>query len=547
MEKTMPGFLTNMSRALTILALISACHSKTVTRSGEPLTTGAASSHSEHAASADGMAFPSMPNSTSEKAPPTRGPEAIMERSLNWRTIETTPFSTVSIDVDTASYARSRAMIKAGGMPSPDRVRPEDFLNYFPYSYSAPADDRMVQVHQQLVASPWTPGAQVLAVGLKAKDLGIVDPPKNLVFLVDVSGSMADEDKLPLVKASLVKLTDSLRPEDRIALVTYAGYTEVVLDSTLGSEKDKIKQAIARLGAGGGTNGGAGINLAYEIAQKQFVAQAVNRVILTTDGDFNLGITNTSELIALIRSKAESGIFLSILGFGRSGNDPLMEEVARDANGNYFFIDSTMEIDKVFGSDLKGNIVTVAKDVKIQIEFNPRLVKSYRLIGYAERQLQDDEFNKDARDAGDMGSGQTVTYLYEITPRPAGEAFTGTYQPAAGVDPLIYQTAGALNEAAAREEIGTFKLRYKTPEAALSQKQDEALANTLVATPSVDVQWQLAVAEAAVLLGNIQGLEGSYTAARTRAQAAIGDDVLGLRSEFVSILNLLTSRLPSVR
>jgi Ca-activated chloride channel family protein len=541
MEATMPVFLTKMLRAFTILALATACHQNTVERSGDVTVGPAAGSHTEHA-SADAISGPMIPNSTSEKVDDNRGPDTVNERSLNWRTIETSPFSTVSIDVDTASYARSRAMIRAGGMPVPDRVRPEDFLNYFPYSYAAPTDDRMVQVHQQLVASPWTAGAQVLAIGLKAKDLGLVDPPKNLVFLVDVSGSMSDEDKLPLVKASLVKLTDSLRPEDRIALVTYAGYTEVILDSTAGTEKEKIKQAISRLGAGGGTNGASGINLAYEIAQKQYVAQTVNRVILTTDGDFNLGITNADELVKLIRSKAESGIFLSILGFGSTGNDPLMEQMARDANGNYFFIDNTREIDKVFGSDLKGNIVTIAKDVKIQIEFNPRLVKSYRLIGYAERQLRDDEFNKDSRDAGDMGSGQTVTYLYEITPRPADEAFTGTYQAGEGVDPLIYQTNGALNEAAAREEIGTFKLRYKTPEAALSLKQDEVLSSTQVATPSSDVQWQLAVAETAVILGKIQGFEGSYAAARTRAEAAVGDDPLGLRAEFLGLLTTLMSR-----
>jgi Ca-activated chloride channel family protein len=456
--------------------------------------------------------------------------------------METSPFSTVSIDVDTASYAYSRSRIRAGDRPSPDRVRPEDFLNYFPYAYSAPIDERMVAVHQQLVASPWTPGAQVLALGLKAKDLGLIDPPKNLVFLIDVSGSMGAEDKLPLVKASLLKLTDSLRPEDRIALVTYAGYTEIALDSTAGTEKEKIKQVINQLGAGGGTDGGSGINIAYTIAQKQFAPQAVNRVILTTDGDFNLGITNSEELVTLIRSKADAGIFLTILGFGSNSNDALMEQVARDGNGNYFFIDTTREIDKVFGSDLKGNIVTVAKDVKIQIEFNPRLVKSYRLIGYAERILQDDEFNKDSRDAGDLGSGQTVTYLYEITPRPAEESFMGTYQPAEGVDPLLYQTNGALNEAAARDEIGTLKLRYKTPEGALSQKQDEALSSSLTAAPSVDVQWQLAVAETAVILGQIKGLEGSsLTAAQSRAEAALGEDPLGLRAEFVSLLNRLTA------
>jgi Ca-activated chloride channel family protein len=493
--------------------------------------------------SADGIAAPSrMPTGLPQEIPENRGPEAMRERSLNWKSIETSPFSTVSIDVDTASYAFSRNQMRAGVWPDPNRVRPEDFLNYFPYSYSAPTDERMVQVHQQLVASPWTPGAQVLALGLKAKDLGLIDPPKNLVFLIDVSGSMGAEDKLPLVKASLIKLTDSLRPEDRIALVTYAGYTQVALNSTPGTEKEKIKQVINRLGAGGGTDGGSGINLAYTIAQEQFVPQAVNRVILTTDGDFNLGITDTRELVSLIRSKADAGIFLSILGFGWDCNDALMEQVARDGNGNYFFIDTTREIDKVFGNDLKGNIVTVAKDVKIQIEFNPRLVKSYRLIGYAERVLQDDEFNKDSRDAGDLGSGQTVTYLYEITPRPAAESFMGSYKPAEGVDPLLYQTDGALNEAAAREEIGTLKLRYKTPEGAVSQKQDEALSSSPIAAPSVDVQWQLAVAESAVILGQIQGLEGSSLArARTRAEAAIGEDPLGLRAEFLSLLNKLIS------
>ncbi|WP_176736477.1 vWA domain-containing protein [Oligoflexus tunisiensis] len=535
----MSGLLTRMLMALTVLTALSACHQQeTQEQSGNVTAAGTTGQFGEGsvAKSADAIAgqpqgAPSLPEKT--------GPETTVERVLNWRATETNPFSTVSIDVDTASYTRSRALIRAAGPFPWERVRPEDFLNYFPYAYTAPADDRMVQVHQQLVASPWTPGAQVLSIGLKAKDLGLVDPPKNLVFLVDVSGSMADEDKLPLVKASLVKLTDTLKPEDRIAIVTYSGATEVLLDSTPGSEKDLIKQAINRLRAGGGTNGGSGISLAYDIAQKQFVAQAVNRVILTTDGDFNLGITDPTELVSVIRSKADAGIFLTILGFGAWSNDALMEDVARDGNGNYFFIDTTQEIDKVFGVDLKGNIVTVAKDVKVQIEFNPRLVKSYRLIGYAERLLKDDEFNQDTRDAGDLGSGQTVTYLYEITPRPAEEVFAGTYQPAEGVDPLIYQAEGALNAAADRDEIGTFKLRYKTPEGTVSEKQDEPLANALAATPSADVQWQLAVAETAVVLGKIQGLQGSYQAARDRAAAAVGEDPLGLRQEFLSILDLL--------
>lgn len=539
----MPGFLTKLLKTLTLFSLMLSCHPNQQVdgsrREGEIMIgTSDAVSGSEVASSPamsnDGLPIPEAKLPTSNNA---------NERSLIWRHTEASPFSTVSIDVDTASYARSRALIKADRAIDTNRVRAEDFLNYFPYAYTAPTDDRLIQVHQQLVASPWTPGAQVLSIGLKAKDLGLVDPPKNLVFLIDVSGSMAAEDKLPLVKASLLKLTDSLKAEDRIAIVTYSGYTEVLLDSTQGTDKDKIKQAINQLGAGGSTNGGSGISLAYEMAQKQFVAQTVNRVILATDGDFNVGVTSPSALVPLIRSKAESGIFLTILGFGEASNDALMEGVARDANGNYFFIDTTKEIDKVFGSDLKGNIVTVAKDVKIQIEFNPRLVKSYRLIGYAERQLRDDEFNKDDRDAGDLGSGQTVTYLYEITSRPAGENFTGTYQNMEGVDPLIYQTAGALNEAASREELGTFKLRYKTPEAALSQKQDDVLGSALAPTPSLDLQWQLAVAETAVILGQVKGLEiSSYANARSRAEIALGDDPLGLRAEFLSLLNLLISR-----
>ncbi|HYX36532.1 MAG TPA: von Willebrand factor type A domain-containing protein [Oligoflexus sp.] len=537
----MPASLTRVFMALTLFMMAFQCQGPRRTggsRGGIQTGTAEQVSNAGHH-SADAISLPSRPASADEIGSQP-GPESPNGRTLNWRDINKSPLSTVSIDVDTASYARSRLRIrKNDGYFPKDTVRPEDFLNYFPYAYAAPTDGRMVQIHQQLVASPWTPGAQVLAIGVKAKDLGRVDPAKNLVFLVDVSGSMAAEDKLPLVKASLIKLTDTLKPEDRMAIVTYAGYTEVVLDSTAGVEKDKIKQAINRLGAGGGTNGGSGISLAYDIAQKQFVAQAVNRVILATDGDFNLGITNADELVQLIRAKADSGIFLSILGFGDSSNDALMESVARDGNGNYFFIDTTREIDKVFGHDLKGNIVTIAKDVKIQIEFNPRLVKTWRLIGYAERQLQDDEFNKDEKDAGDLGSGQSVTYLYEITPRPEGEPFVGSYQPAAGVDPLIYQTEGALNAAADRTEIGTFKLRYKTPEGALSEKLDEPLGSALAVSPSLDVQWQLAVAETAVLLGGIQGLTGSYDAARARATAAVGDDPLGLRQEFLELLNVL--------
>lgn len=539
----MPGTLTKLFIGLTALIFAVGCHATRTTKGSDGAVQTGAIGYPQ-SGNADGSAESSArpANKTEGQSPVILGPETLNERNLAWNNTDTRPFSTVSIDVDTASYARSRVLLRAGGPFSPEIVRPEDFLNYFPYAYEAPADDRIIRVHQQLVASPWTPGSQVLAIGLKAKDLGLIDPPKNLVFLVDVSGSMADEDKLPLVKASLLKLTDSLKPEDRIALVTYSGSTEVLLGSTAGSEKDKIKQAINRLGAGGSTNGGSGINLAYDIAQTQFVTQAVNRVILTTDGDFNVGITDAKQLVQLIRSKAEAGIFLTILGFGAWSNDDLMENIAKDGNGNYFFIDTTKEIDKVFGTDLRANITTLAKDVKIQIEFNPRLVKSYRLIGYANRQLQDDEFNKDARDAGDLGSGQTVTYLYEITPRPAEETFAGSYQPAEGVDPLIYQTNGALNEAAAREEIGTFKLRYKTPEAALSEKMDEPLSNTLNTAPSPDVQWQLAVAETAVLLGDIKGLTGDYNSARTRAAAAVGDDPLGLRQEFISLLDLLLSR-----
>lgn len=468
---------------------------------------------------------------------PNQGP---ISGAIEWMWNETagSPLSTASIDVDTASYSRSRMSIKGGQIPEAPSIRPEDFLNYFPYSYAGPEGDAIIKVNQALVPSPWSKGAHVLALGLKAKDIAANEPLKNLVFLVDVSGSMSDENKLPLVKASLQTLTDSLRDEDRIALVTYAGETRVALPSTAGSEKKTILAAIAGLGAGGGTNGESGIRLAYDIAAQNFKADAVNRVVMATDGDFNVGLTDSKSLVEIIQEKAKVGIFMTILGFGFGSNDHLMENVAKDGNGNYFFIDNSREIEKVFGHDLKGNVVTLAKDVKIQLEFNPNWVKAYRMVGYINRQLNSEDFNDDKKDAGDLGSGQSVTYLFELVMRDGVEAFTSDYTAAEGIDPLIYQADGQLTEAAGREEIGTLKIRYKTPEGAESQKIDESISKALVASPSLDIQWQLAVAGAAMLLAKVPDLSLEWAILRDQLNAAVGDsDKLGLRREFVDLVD----------
>ncbi len=363
------------------------------------------------------------------------------------------PLSTFSIDVDTASYANARRMIQEGGYIDPNAVRIEEFINYFDYDYPEPSTDDPFSVTTELSDCPWNNEAKLLLVGLKAEDIQREErEPLNLVFLIDVSGSMFSDDKLPLVQKAFTMLTDTLTEDDRISIVTYAGEEKVVLKGTSGEDKEKIKEAINSLEAGGSTYGEAGINRAYELAEKNFIENGNNRVILATDGDLNVGLSSEEELTELIEEKRESGVFLSVLGFG-TGNikDNRMEALADHGNGNYSYIDSETEAKKVLVEEMSGTLYTVAKDVKIQVEFNPVNVSGYRLIGYENRALANEDFADDTKDAGEIGAGHTVTALYELIMNDGSVP----------EEELKYQQNTATGD---KDELLTVSLRYKQPE-----------------------------------------------------------------------------------
>ncbi len=372
-----------------------------------------------------------------------------------YKSVAANPLSTFSVDVDTASYANVRRMIEYGQNINPDAVRIEEFINYFNYNYPEPTTDDPFSVTTELSDCPWNSEAKLLLVGLKAKDIEVSErEPLNLVFLIDVSGSMFSEDKLPLVQKAFTMLTETLTEDDRISIVTYAGDEKVVLKGTSGEDKDKIIKAINSLEAGGSTYGEAGINRAYELAEKYFIKGGNNRVILATDGDLNVGLSTEEELTELIEEKRESGVFLSVLGFG-TGNikDDRMEALADHGNGNYSYIDSELEAKKVLVEEMCGTLYTVAKDVKIQVEFNPVNVSGYRLIGYENRALADKDFADDTKDAGEIGAGHTVTALYELVMNESGTSIPEAE--------LKYQQNTATGD---RSELLTVSLRYKQPD-----------------------------------------------------------------------------------
>lgn len=344
------------------------------------------------------------------------------------------PLSTFSIDVDTASYANVRRFLREGRLPPADAVRIEELINYFDYEYGDPPADQPFSITTEMSDCPWKQGHRLAHIALRSKPIATENlPPNSLVFLLDVSGSMSSHDKLPLLKKALALLIDQLRPQDRVAIVVYAGAAGLVLDPTHGSEKEKMLRAIDALQAGGSTAGGAGIQLAYKLARESFMEGGNNRVTLATDGDFNVGVSSDGELVKIIEREREHGVFLTVLGFG-TGNlkDSKMEKLADHGNGNYAYIDSLLEGRKVLVEQMGGTLLTVAKDVKLQVEFNPTKVKAYRLIGYENRRLRDEEFNDDKKDASDLGAGHSVTALYEIIPADSDE-------PVPGVDPLKYQ------------------------------------------------------------------------------------------------------------
>jgi len=443
------------------------------------------------------------------------------------------PLSTFSIDVDTASYANVRRFLNTGALPPPDAVRIEELINYFRFDYARPAKDQPFSVTTEIAACPWNREHKLALIGLQARPLDADNvPARNLVFLLDVSGSMEPPDKLPLVRTAMRMLVDTLTARDRIAIVVYAGASGLVLPSTSGADKEKIHEAIARLEAGGSTNGADGIQLAYKIAEEQFVKGGINRVILATDGDFNVGVTNQGDLTRLIEQKRASGVFLSVLGVG-TGNvkDSTMEKLADRGNGNYAYLDSLHEARKVLVKEAGATLVTVAKDVKIQVEFNPANVLAYRLIGYENRMLRKEDFNDDRKDAGEIGAGHTVTALYEIVP-------PGAKMDLPKVDPLKYQKTPQAETSFTRDELMTVKLRYKAPDEDQSRLMTFPVHNR-TGEMSSNVGFAAAIAEFGMLLR-----QSDYRGTATHAEAAAlarkfrGPDPDGYRTEFVKLVEL---------
>ena len=447
------------------------------------------------------------------------------------------PLSTFSSDVDTASYSNARRFLGEGTLPPRDSIRIEEWINYFSYDYAPPEGAAPVAVRTEVSDCPWKPGHRLVRIGVATRPIEqAAVPARNLVFLIDVSGSMQDPYKLPLLKTGLGMLARTLRPVDRVAIVVYAGASGLVLPSTPGDRQGAILGALDALQSGGSTNGADGIRLAYTVATEHFVKGGINRVILATDGDFNVGTTSLGELQTLIETERQTGVFLTVLGFG-DGNlkDSTMELLADKGNGNYAYIDSAFEARKVLVREAGATLVTVAKDVKLQVEFNPARVAGYRLVGYENRLLAKEDFNDDKKDAGDLGAGHAVTALYEVV--PAGAATPQGQAPA--VSPLRYQTDGKFAEAAKLPELLTVNVRYKLPNQSESSKFSAAVADQPVpfAQASTDHRFAVAVAEfAQVLRGTPAVGKTTLDDAKRVAAGALGADPTNTRREMLALI-----------
>ncbi len=444
------------------------------------------------------------------------------------------PLSTFSIDVDAAAYSNIRRFINTGDMPPKDAVRIEEMINYFTYDYPQPMNEHPFSINTEISGCAWKTDHMLVHIGLQGKRFKYDElQPNNLVFLLDVSGSMNQPNKLPLLKSAFRMLVGELRPQDRVAIVVYAGSAGLVLPSTPGNKKHEILDAIGRLRAGGSTAGGAGIQLAYKIAQQNFSANSNNRVILATDGDFNIGMSSDAEMIRLIEEKRKGGVFLTVLGFG-TGNlkDSRMEQIADKGNGNYAYIDNIHEARKVLVSELGATLVTIAKDVKIQVEFNPVEIQAYRLIGYENRMLNKEDFNDDKKDAGELGAGHSVTALYEIVPK-------GVHFEQPSVDDLKYQKTNIEKSAFHGNELMTVKLRYKKPDGDKSKLIVRTITEDDIneRRQSENFQFSLAVAEFGMLLrdSEFKG-NSSYKDVIWRAKASKGKDEAGYRAEFIRLV-----------
>ena len=486
---------------------------------------------------AGGMMGRMMPQAG--EAPPAAPPEAEAYATIAdnpFRRVAQEPLSTFSIDVDTASYANVRRFLGQGMLPPRDAVRIEELVNYFRYESPQPKEGEPFSVNVEVARCPWNAEHRLARIGLKGKEVDAGKrPPSNLVFLVDVSGSMSDALKLPLLKSALAMLVQTLGENDRVAIVVYAGSEGLALPSTSCAHKAEVLSTLGQLEAGGSTNGGAGIRLAYDVAVANFLKGGTNRVILCTDGDFNVGITDRAALIRLIEQKARSGVFLSVLGFG-TGNlkDATMEQLADKGNGNYAYIDSPAEARKVLVEQAGGTLVTIAKDVKVQVEFNPAHVAAYRLVGYENRLLRNEDFKDDTKDAGEIGAGHTVTALYEMVPPGKGEGD-------AGDDPRKYgPPAGAASPPGPHaDELLTVKLRFKAPDGDTSREIERAVvdAGKDYAAASTDFRFAAAVAAFGQLLRDSPHKGGAtYAAVLELAEASLGADPGGYRKEFLDLV-----------
>lgn len=455
----------------------------------------------------------------------------ITENQFN--NVKRRPLSTFSIDVDAASYSNIRRILTAGMLPPKDAVRIEEMINYFNYEYAQPKDQEPISITTEIGNCSWNPEHKLVKIGLKGRSIEAEKlPPNNLVFLIDVSGSMMDENKLPLIKRSFRLLVQQLRPEDKVSIVVYAGSSGLVLSPTSGKEKELIMQKIDVLQAGGSTAGGEGIQLAYDVAKENFMKDGNNRVILATDGDFNVGVSSDAELVSLIEKKRDMGIFLTVLGFG-TGNykDSKMEGLADKGNGNFAYVDNILEAQKVFVKEMGATLNTIAKDVKLQIEFNPVHVKAYRLVGYENRLLADEDFNDDKKDAGELGSGKTVTALYEIIPAKSKESVDN-------IDTLKYQKTVSQDQIALNEMM-TIKFRYKDPKGSESKlivhpllAQDETEQKS-----SEDFRFASSVAEFGMILrdSKFKG-KANFKNILTAARESKGIDTDGYRAEFIKLV-----------
>lgn len=451
----------------------------------------------------------------------------------DFKTVRANPLSTLSVDVDRASYSNIRRSLNQGQKPPADAVRVEEMINYFDYHYPQPTGNDPIAIVTEMIDCPWKAGHKLLHIGMQAKTISTEKlPPSNIVFLIDVSGSMMEQNKLPLVKSALKLLVNKLREQDRLSIVVYAGAAGMVLPPTPGSDKEKIFAALDQLQAGGSTAGGAGIKLAYQTAYDNFMKGGNNRVVLATDGDFNVGVSGDNELEDLITKERDKGIFLTCLGFGMGNyKDSKMEVLADKGNGNYAYIDNIEEAEKTLVKEFGGTIFTIAKDVKAQIEFNPAYVQSYRLVGYENRILNEEDFKDDKKDAGDMGSGHTVTIMYEIVPAGAGSPDTRS------VDPLKYQQAW--ESAGNNAELATIKFRYKRPNANKSTEMVYTISNNTkqLMLSSNNTRFAASVAMFGMLLKDSKYKGSSdYKTALALAKSSKGKDKNGYRAECISLI-----------